>query len=376
MSKSAELAAKLRAAGKSERVASFEVRYTQWLDKDGYASGQLPSFARDPQTLRHLYEYMLLTRLFDRKAIALQRTGQLGTYPSSLGQEATSVGMGAAMQRADVMLGTYRETGAMLIRGVRMEEILLYWGGDENGSAYTGPNAPRQDFPICVPIATHAPHAVGVALAFKLRHEPRAAVCALGDGATSKGDFYEALNAAGVWQLPVVFVVVNNQWAISVPRAAQSHAQTLAQKAIAAGIEGEQVDGNDVVAVHDAVDKALVRARGGGGPHLIEALTYRMSDHTTADDARRYRPDTELERHRALDPIARLRSHLIREHGWSKGEDETLRERLGVAVEQAAAGYLAAAPRQPASMFDHLFQELPKALQAQRDSLLQSNDDE
>ena len=172
-----------------------------------------------------MYRNMLLTRLFDRKGVALQRTGQLGTYPSSLGQEATTVGIGAAMAREDVFLCSYRETGTLLVRGVRMSEILLYWGGDERGSDYAGPDAPREDFPIFVPIASQAPQAVGVAYAFKLRREPRVAVCVLGDGGSSKGDFYEALNAAGVWQLPVVFVIVNNQWAISVPRAGQSRAR-------------------------------------------------------------------------------------------------------------------------------------------------------
>src|SRR5690606_11318085 len=172
-----------------------------------------------------------------------------------------SVGIGAAMARDDVLLPTYRETGAMLLRGVLMRELLLYWGGDEAGMAYSGPDAPSEDFPICVPIATHAPHAVGVAYAFKLRREPRVAVCVLGDGATSKGDFYEAVNAAGVFRLPVLFVIVNNEWAISVPRNAQSGAATLAQKAIAAGIDGEQVDGNDVIAVHEATARALEKAR-------------------------------------------------------------------------------------------------------------------
>src|SRR5690606_32733836 len=145
-------------------------------------------------------------------------------------------GVGAAMAREDVLLGTYRETGAMLLRGVLMREILLYWGGDETGMRYSGPNAPVEDFPICVPIATHVPHAVGVAYAFKLRREPRVAVCVVGDGATSKGDFYEGLNGAAVFDVPLVIVIVNNGWAISVPRDRQSHAATLAQKAIAAGI--------------------------------------------------------------------------------------------------------------------------------------------
>jgi 2-oxoisovalerate dehydrogenase E1 component alpha subunit len=356
-------------ARESECVARFEVRYTQFLDKDGRVLRELPPFAHDKDLLISFYKNMVLNRLFDRKAVALQRTGQLGTFPSGLGQEATAIGIGSAMARDDVLLGTYRETGEMLVRGVRMVEILLYWGGDETGMAYSGPDAPKQDFPISVPIATHAPHAVGVAYAFKLRKEPRVAVCVVGDGATSKGDFYEALNGAAVWQLPLVFVIVNNGWAISVPRSAQSATPTLAQKAIAAGIDGEQVDGNDVIAVHHVMRKALDKARSGGGPQVIEALTYRLSDHTTADDASRYRTDEEVERQGELDPLKRFRPYLTRQGFWTAADEEALHADYGAQVEQAVNEYLTASPREPASMFDHLFAELPEALHAQRDAL-------
>jgi pyruvate dehydrogenase E1 component alpha subunit len=227
-----------------------------------------------------------------------------------------------------------------------------------------------------VPIATHAPQAVGVAYAFKLRREPRVAVCVLGDGATSKGDFYEALNGAGVWQLPVVFVVVNNGWAISVPRSEQTHAETLAQKAIAAGIPGEQVDGNDVLAVRAIMERALRKARDGGGPHVIEALTYRLADHTTADDAGRYRDAAELERARRLDPLARLKQYLLREGLWSDAQEAGAREASAARVEQAVAEFLAVPPREPAAMFEHLFAELPAALVEQRESLRRGVDRE
>ncbi|HEY4773682.1 MAG TPA: thiamine pyrophosphate-dependent enzyme, partial [Xanthobacteraceae bacterium] len=169
--------------------------------------GPLPDFAREPDELLALYRAMVLTRSFDTKAIALQRTGRLGTYASSLGQEAVAVGIAAAMAPSDVLLPSFREHGAQLWRGVSLKELFLYWGGDERGNDFAGP---RQDFPNCVPVGTHAPHAVGVALAFRLRGEARAAVCVFGDGATSKGDVAEALNMAGVWQVPAVFVVNNN----------------------------------------------------------------------------------------------------------------------------------------------------------------------
>lgn len=358
--------------GATRCVARFEIRFSRFVDQHGQAVAALPAFADDRRQLAALYSGCVLTRTFDAKAVTLQRTGQLGTYPSSLGQEATTVALGAAMHPDDVLLPTYRETGAMLMRGVRMAELLLYWGGDECGMRFSGPAG---DFPVCVPIATHAPHAAGVAYAIKHRGQRRAVVCALGDGATSKGDFYEALNAAGVWQLPLVFVIINNQWAISVPRSRQTHAETLAQKAVAAGIGAEQVDGNDAVAVRHAVGEALARARAGGGPHVVEALTYRLSDHTTADDARRYRSVEDLNQQRALDPIERLRKLLASRHDWSDADDEALRTRCANDVEAAAAEYLAAPPRGPATMFDHLFETLPRALAAQRDELAKRSRD-
>jgi 2-oxoisovalerate dehydrogenase E1 component alpha subunit len=248
-----------------------------------------------------------------------------------------------------------------------MVELFLFWGGDERGSDFA---EAREDFPICVPVATHAPHAVGVALAFKLRHEPRVALCAFGDGATSKGDVAEALNFAGVWRLPLVFVINNNHWAISVPVDQQTAAKTLAQKAIAAGIEGEQVDGNDVIAVREAVGRAVAKARAGGGPHLIEALTYRLSDHTTADDARRYRSDSDVSRHWAEDPITRLRNFLVGRGIWAKTDEERLLAEVSAEVEKAAETYLTTPPQDPATIFDFTYETLPKDLVEQRQAAL------
>ena len=286
---------------------------------DGSLAGKLPAFAESRAELVRLYRAMVLTRAFDAKAVGLQRTGRLGTFPSSLGQEAVVVGVGAAMRPEDVLLPSFRELGTQLWRGVTLVEALGYWGGDERGSCFAGP---REDFPICVPVGTQAPHAVGVALAFKLRDEPRVAVCVFGDGASSKGDVYEAMNLAGVWRLPVVFVINNNEWAISVPRSAQSAAETLAQKAVAAGFPGEQVDGNDVIAVRAVLERALGHARRECAPSLVEALTYRLSDHTTADDARRYRDDAEVSERWKAEPIARMRSFLIERGWWTKADEE------------------------------------------------------
>jgi len=348
-------------------VARFEIRYSQFLDPHGKAVQPLPEFARDPKNLAALYRWMVLMRTYDAKAIALQRTGQLGTFASLVGQEAVQAGVGATMQQDDVLLMTYRENGVQLMRGVTLKELFLYWGGDERGSDFAGP---RRDFPICVTIAAHATHAVGVAYAMKLRREPRVAVCALGDGGTSKGDFYEAINAAGTWKLPVVFIVTNNQWAISVPRSIQTAAQTLAQKAIAAGFEGAQVDGNDVIAVRDAMEHALAKARSGGGPTLIEALTYRLSDHTTADDATRYRSPDELAEAWKLEPVARLRAYLMECGAWDKAQEDRLLREANEQVQAAAQAYLDTPPPGPGQMFDHLYAQLPAALVRQRAAAL------
>lgn len=310
-----------------------------------------------------MYRAMVLTRAFDVKAVALQRTGRLGTYPPCLGQEAVGVGIGSAMAADDILVPSFREYGAQFLRGVTLSEMLLFWGGDERGSDFQGP---REDFPICVPVGTHVPHAAGVALALKLRGERRAVVCGMGDGATSKGDAYEAMNAAGVWRLPVVFVISNNQWAISLPRSAQTAAQTLAQKAIAAGFGGEQVDGNDVIAVRHVVSEALARARGGGGPHLIEAITYRLSDHTTADDASRYRDDESVGKFWQEEPILRLRKYLTEQAAWTKDDEEGLMAASAAEIDRAVEAYLATRPQPIEAIFDYMYAALPADLVAQR----------
>ncbi len=309
-----------------------------------------------------MYRAMVLTRTFDAKAVALQRTGRLGTFASSLGQEGVAVGMGTAMRPEDVLVPAFREQGAMFVRGVSPTELLLYWGGDERGSDFA---EARHDFPICVPIGTQAPHATGVALAMQLKGESRVAVCAIGDGATSRGDVYEAMNFAGVRRLPVVFVVNNNQWAISVPRSSQSSAETLAQKAIAAGIPGEQVDGNDVIAVRAVVHDAVERASVGDGPALIEALTYRLADHTTADDASRYRSDDEVSERWRHEPVARLRDLLVARGEWGRDEEESLLTECAETIDRAVTDYEATPPLPAGSMFDHLYAVLPNAYRTQ-----------
>lgn len=350
-----------------KRVAHFEIFCRSYLSPGGEALCELPDFCRDVELLKDLYRQMVLTRAFDEKAVALQRTGRLGTYASVLGQEAVGTGVANAMREDDILLPSFREHGAQLQRGVSIEELLHFWGGDERGNDFA---VSRHDFPNCIPVATHFPHAAGAALALKLRGDSGVAVAIAGDGATSKGDFYEAMNLAGAWQLPLLIVIANNGWAISVPRGEQSHARTLAQKAISAGIEGEMVDGNDVLAVLATTRDCLADIRAGKGPRMIEALTYRLGDHTTADDARRYRDDGVVSRHWKEEPISRLRDHLVSLDGWAKEDEQSLLDDVRREVESGVERYLSASVQPASAMFDYLFETLPACLAAQRDDAI------
>lgn len=343
----------------------FEFEYCQFLDQDGKVTQPLPKFAQDPKDLIQLYKAMWLTRTLDKKAVLLQRMGKMGTYPSSLGQEAVYVGASSAMEKDDILCPSYRDQGALLQRGVKPSEVFAIWGGDERGNCYSAASA-KQDFPIAVPIATQALHAAGAAYAIKLRKQKHAVLTTCGDGATSKGDFYTAMNFAGVQHLPIVFLINNNQWAISVSRKAQTAAQTLAQKAIAAGFNGVQVDGNDVIAVHYEVAKALEKARKGDGPTLIEAITFRLCDHTTADDAGRYVNKADLEHAWKLEPLIRLRKYLTEQKHWSDEQEEKLQKECNKEIDAAEDEFLHTQPQPVTAILDYMYAELPEALQQQR----------
>ena len=345
-------------------LMAFSLEKIQFLDTDGNWLCERPSFASD-QWLVQAYKHMVLNRVFDSKAIALQRTGQMGTYPSSLGQEAFGTAIGMALQKDDVFLPYYRDHGAHLLRGHKMSDLLLYWGGDERGSA----SGPKQDFPICVPIATQITHAAGAAAALKIKGQDQIALVTIGDGGTSKGDFFESLNVAGAWQLPLVVVVNNNQYAISVPREIQCGAPTLAQKAIGAGIHGVQVDGNDVVAVYQAILEARQRAHLHKGATLIEAMTYRLGDHTTADDASRYRSNEEVKQAWLNEPIKRLQTALHQLNLWSAEQEQAWQQQCGEQVDQAVQTYLNIKPDSAESMFDYLYQDWPEVMNEQLDLL-------
>lgn len=350
------------ALSSKDKVTDFTIYFLQYLQPDGSTDKPLPKFANQA-SVTDLYIKMLELRQFDTKTINLQRTGKLGTYASTLGQEAFSVGIGAAMQPEDLLAPYYRDYGAQFQRGVTMVDILRYWGGDERGSCFANGS---EDFPISVPIASQCLHATGMAKAVQYRKQRRAVVTTCGEGGTSKGDFYEAINLAGTWNLPVVFVVNNNQWAISVPRDHQTGCQTIAQKAIAGGFEGIQVDGNDVIAVQHAVTLALEKARNNQGPTLIEALSYRLCDHTTADDASRYRSKEELEQAWQREPLTRLRQFMQSQGWWDEHKEAAAVAAATEKVNAAVHTYLNT-PKQPIdSIFDFMYAELSPDLLQQK----------
>ena len=345
-------------------AARFEIEYLQYIDPTGKPVGKdLPAVAKDGKRLVELFKQMLFVRVFDTKAIALQRTGKLGTYAACLGHEATHVGIGASMNPEDVFAPSYREYGAQFMRGVLPREVLMYWGGDERGNDFQGP---KNDYPWCVPISTQCLMASGAALSFKLRKQPRVAVACCGDGGSSKTDFYAALNSAGAYTSPLVLCVINNGWAISVPRAAQTGAQTLAQKGIAGGLHCLQVDGNDLLAVLEAMRRATERARKGDGGSVIEFMTYRLHDHTTADDARRYRGEAEVKDAWTRDPMPRMRTYLTNAKLWDEAQEKAWAEECGKKVDVEINAYLETKTQPAEAMFDFLYAELPADLAAQR----------
>ena len=350
-------------------VARFEIRQRRYIDEKGVPVRPLPAALSDPQPIVRLYRAMVLARTLDAKCVALNRQGRLGTYATAYGQEAVPIGVASAMRAVDILVPSYRENAALLWRGVGIHEVLSYYAGSERGSDWAGP---AHDFPTSITVGGHALHAAGAAYAVQYRGEASAVACVFGDAATSKGDVYEALNLAGVWRLPVVFVITNNQWAISTPLAKQTASETLAQKGLAAGIAVEQADGNDVVAVHEAVRIGLDRARTGGGATLVEAVTYRLADHNTADDARRYRDPAQVDAHAGAEPVGRVRRWLESMQAWSEARQARLQTACSAVVEAGVEKLFAAAHEPPSIMFEHVYAEPPAELARQRDAGLRA----
>ena len=345
---------------------AFSIQHLSILDADGQLDAALePDIPAEE--LRRLYRAMVLGRRVDERMVRLQRQGRIGTFAPIKGQEAAQVGSAAALRPTDWMVPSFRETAAMLLRGWPIEKLLLMFAGYLEGGQ---PEEHQNDLPIAIPVATQMPHAVGLAYAAQYRGDEAIVMAFCGDGATSEGDFHEAVNFAGVWHSPVVFVVQNNQWAISVPLKKQTGSRTIAQKALAYGIPGLQVDGNDVLAVYAACSEAAERARAGDGPTLIECVTYRLGVHTTADDPTKYRTAEEVAAWEKKDPLTRFTAYLKKKRLLDEGLEDEVDQEIAAAIHR----FEAMGPAKPLTMFDHVYAELPPHVQAQRaelESLLQ-----
>ncbi|KWX57401.1 pyruvate dehydrogenase (acetyl-transferring) E1 component subunit alpha [Mycobacterium sp. NAZ190054] len=320
-----------------------------------------------PETLAWLYESMVVTRELDTEFVNLQRQGELALFASCRGQEAAQIGAAACLRKTDWLFPQYRELGALLVRGIAPAQLGALWRGRWHGGlGFTD----KCVAPVSIPIGTHGLHAVGAAMAAERLGEDSVTVAFLGDGATSEGDAHEALNLAAVFGVACVFFVQNNQWAISVPVERQQAGPTLAHRAVGYGMPGVRVDGNDVLACYAVTEQAAARARAGGGPTFIEAVTYRMGPHTTSDDPTRYRSADEVERWRAKDPITRYRTYLQRCGVWTP----RLEERVAHRAQRLRAGLRDAVIHEPdidiGEVFDTVYHDITPDLARQRDELL------
>ncbi|MCL4373392.1 MAG: pyruvate dehydrogenase (acetyl-transferring) E1 component subunit alpha [Candidatus Marsarchaeota archaeon] len=343
-------------------VFKGSINYMQILDENGNIDRSLMPSDIDDSKLIEMYKSMSFARALDAKVLSLQRQGRAATYAPLIGEEATQIGSAFAMRSNDFFVPNFRQHGVYLARGLPLDLFFIYWRGIEEGNAV--PESVN-GLTVAVPVGTQMPHAAGIAYAFKYKKQDRAVVAYVGDGGTSEGEFYEALNFSGTFALPLVAIIENNQWAISVPRSRQSAAETLAQKGFAAGFKNIlQVDGNDVLAVYKATKDAIEKANEG--PSLIECVTYRLSMHTTSDDPTKYRPDEEVEKWKAKDPLLRLNKYLVAKGLWnSKLEEEMAADqkaKIDAAVEKAEAF-----TPDPKSMFDNVYSYIPPILKEELD---------
>ncbi len=332
------------------------------MDKDGHIDETLRPDISDDE-IKRLYVRMSVMRVADKTALSLQREGRMGTYAPVWGQEACQAAA-SFLGDDDWFVPSYRETGALFLRGLPLADIYRYWMGDERGMART---REFKVLPIDVVVGSQPLHAVGVAWAQRLMGTGSVAMVSFGDGATSEGSFHEAMNFAGVFRAPTIFLCQNNQFAISVRRRKQTASATIAQKASAYGFPGIQIYGNDLMAVYASVKEAIERARSGEGPSLIEALTYRFGPHTTADDPTKYRSEEEIEKNKPFDPLVRLRIYLGKKGLWSEEEEYSIIEDAKREVEAAVAEAESAPPAPPTDIFDYTYSTPPPYQKRQRD---------
>jgi pyruvate dehydrogenase E1 component alpha subunit len=346
-------------------LETFRVTHLSVLDEDGNLDAELDPQLKKAEAIG-LYRHMLWARRTDERMLKLQRQGRIGTFGPSTGQEAAHCGCGFVMEERDWFAGAFREHGLRLMRGESLGRQLIYYNGYEEGNV-NEPEANPRNLPISVIVGAQPLHAVGLAYAARLKGEQDVAAWTfMGDGATSEGDFHEALNFAAVWNLPVIFVVQNNQWAISIPREKQTKSATLAQKAIAYGLPGVQVDGNDALAVVRAAREARARAAAGEGPTLIEAVTYRLMMHTTADDQYKYRSKDEEDVWWKRDPLVRYEGWLRTKKWWSDKEQAALEEEFKAAIDAEVQAFEARTGFQPDAPFDHVYGTRHELIEGQR----------
>lgn len=343
------------------------VEYLSILDEDGRVDKALDPRLPD-DLLRKLHRAMVGAREFDARLLSLQRQGRVGTFPPITGQEASQLGPVSVLNPSDWLVPSFREGAAEVWRGRSLESVILATNGFNEGAAV---EPERNDLPVSIPVGSQSLHAVGIAWGMKYRNASDVAMVFFGDGATSEGDVHEALNFAGVYRIPVIFVCQNNQWAISIPRAHQTRSETIAQKAVAYGIRGIQVDGNDILATHVAAKEAVERARAGEGATLIECVTYRVMMHTTADDPKRYRSDQEVETWRNRDPLRRFEIYLKERKLLTDAEAEAIRNEARTEIDEAVkrAETRMRELTDPLHMFEHLYAEPPSHLVDQKREL-------
>ncbi len=335
----------------------------QILRPDGTLVGDAPV---DVDTTRDLYHAMVVGRVYDRKCTAMQKQGRLATYAPFEGQEACQIGAVAPLEEQDWVVATYRDAAAMWFAGYPMVNLILGRTGDERGGQIPeGVNV----LPPSITVGGHMIHAVGTGWASKLQGDGGVSLTMFGDGATSEGDFHEAMNFAGVYQTPTVFFCQNNGWAISLPFEQQTNAAALVDKAIGYGMPGVRIDGNDLFAVVAATTEAVETARSGGGPTFIEAMTYRIGPHTTADDPGRYRTEEATDEWRRSDPIDRVRAYLVANDAWDQSWEDEVADEASDQVEAAVEEAEALDPFTAGEVFDAMFAEPTQTLLDQRDML-------
>jgi len=352
---------------RSKIELDYTVDHLSILDEHGNLDQELEP-AIPGARLIELYRAMLLGRRFDERMLALQRQGRIGTFPPTKGQEAAQMGAVFNLYPTDWLVPAFREAPAELWRGRSMESIIQYYNGFNEGTIIP---KEQRDLPMAIPVGSQILHAAGLGYAIKYRQADEVVMCFLGDGATSEGDFHEGLNCAAVYQIPVIYVCQNNQWAISIPRTQQTRSRTIAQKALAYGMPGIQVDGNDVLAVYAATEEAVQRARSGGGPTLMECVTYRIMMHTTADDPSRYRTEEEVSVWEKKDPLTRYETYLEKKGILAAPEKEEINNEIMASIQAAVdkAEEQMTHSGDPLDMFEHLFAESPTELEQQKGDL-------